>query len=496
MSAGGITDEVDMTDSPGELYAERRDLIVVPDCNVLVHGRSLHELPWERFGVDRIEVRIVGQVVDELDRLKNKTGRPSKYARDFSAALRGLLSAPDRTDTIRPAAPVVTRRLWIGRQETKSAVRDGLNLTHGDQAILNQVLWLQDQGERVLFLTDDVLAAGRADDFGAPFMLMPPEWRRPAETDEAQKEIARLKAENLAFSRAEPDLRAAFVDEAGASVARVERDLPRFIPLQPDQVEDWMRRIEHAAPQHRFDPATTHLTARQIEDYDAAYEAWRVKARGQLEDLHLLKLKRRAWPKLSLRASNDGTRPASDVLVEIGLQGDALLARPGVWTGAVAEVDAQKRREEQEVPFPPTRPRATRMDLMFGALNRINFARPEHRFDTTRLASLYAPRKPDRFYARGEGDVLTNLLAWEAGAWRHQRNPESFVFEIAGEEAAPLRGMITARLSASNLSRPVVVGLPFRLSFYDASLEEDAERRVAAFERAMARARSSSQSLW
>jgi hypothetical protein len=91
-------------------------LIVVPDCNVLIHGKALHSLPWEEWGRDAIEILIVGPVLGELDAVKNRPGRPGRIARDVNSEIRTLLDKPGHEDVLREGNPRVTRRLWPGTE--------------------------------------------------------------------------------------------------------------------------------------------------------------------------------------------------------------------------------------------------------------------------------------------------------------------------------------------------------------------------------------------
>jgi hypothetical protein len=56
-------------------------LTVIPDTNVLIHGKSLADIPWTELGRAKIEILFVPPTIRELDKLKNQTGRPNKIAR-------------------------------------------------------------------------------------------------------------------------------------------------------------------------------------------------------------------------------------------------------------------------------------------------------------------------------------------------------------------------------------------------------------------------------
>jgi hypothetical protein len=75
-------------------------------------------------------------------------------------------------------------------------VRDGIDVAHGDLAIINRAIWMMDRGRAVLFLTDDTLAAAHAMEFGLPFRLLDESWLRAPEADEAQKEVGPVESRN------------------------------------------------------------------------------------------------------------------------------------------------------------------------------------------------------------------------------------------------------------------------------------------------------------
>lgn len=479
-------------------------LIVVPDSNVLIHGKSLREIPWADFGADQIEVRIVAQVVSEIDVLKNKPGRPSRVARDLSSEFRTLLGETDMMDVLVANNPRVTRRLWLGKNDVKSASREGLDLSHGDQAIINQVVAMADAGCEVLFLTDDVLAAAHAGEFGAPYRLLPADWRRPAEQDESQKEVARLKAENARLQAAEPRFRGWFETISGDEVARLETTVPRYVPLSPSTIEALMSRIQQAAPMARLTPpasrapssrgpvdlAALHaewgggmspVTAYQITKYEAAYDTWIATIRNRLQNLHIHRTHRRPWPKVSFVAVNESERPANQTLIEFNVRGDFTIARPERLTGAVGQVDEARRRSEAQIDPPPATPKPERRELPLSALQLAGLARPGPAFNP-HLQGIMRSRDDHAFYWRNSQDGPVRQLDLECASWRHRRDPEAFEFVIEGPDASPVSGAVIATVSAANVSEPLTVTLAVRIAFEEQSLEDDAESMVAAFE--------------
>ena len=480
-------------------------LAVVPDSNVLIHGRTLQELPWAELGAADVEVLIVGPVLREVDALKNRPGRPGRIARDVSTSLRALLMGGSDHEVVREANPRVTRRLWLG-DEARMPVRAGIDVEHGDMAIINRALWLMDQGRDVLLLTDDTLAAAHAKEFGLPFKLIDSSWLRAAEADEAQKEVTRLKAEIGRMKSAEPALRGWFVDAAGQPMDRVDLTLGRHLAIPPAQVDALMARVLAANPvATQAPPSATssalargpvdiasidaalekHLTpmlAQADAQYRQAYADWVSQVRRGLTELHIDWNRRRQWPEIVMMAVNEGSRPADTALVELVVQGDFTIKRPKALKGEAAQIDERRKLAELSLPMPPAPPRRdTVASLLLGRAHDFLSERPSPMISP--LSLLSRTRNPDAFYSRTARGEAVRSIGSDCENWRHARDAESFRFVIGGEDGSDIRGLVAGRLSAANVTEPVEVRLPVRITFADKPMETVAEDMVAEFER-------------
>lgn len=487
-------------------------LIIVPDCNVLIHGKSLYEIPWEEFDAEEIEIRLVSQVVTEVDSLKNRNGRPSRVARQISESIRNLLSSTDQCDIVRVAGPIVRRRLWLGKYEAKKPMREGIDLAHGDQAIINQILAMADSGSNVILLTDDTIAAARAVDYGINFKLLPPQWRRPDEQDETMKENERLKSENARLKAAEPNLKAWFESEDGEIITHFNIVLKRYLPLSKEVIEGFVARIQAAVPMARLErPASVQirdtknrfgidlaslrasyealestLTDQQISKYESDYANWIQTIRNQFENIHVVRSRGQSWGVLSLLAENSGTRPAERAFVEIEVSGDFQIEYPYGKSAEVADREANYFRRGERLVLPPKLPKPERFDRILSATRNTLFDHDivgNHRI----IPSLqsFKSREVDAFYWREGRDGPVKRMDLECASWRHRREPERFVFSPTGAEDKPIKGVVIATMSASNVSSPLVVKLPVRISFEDCSLLEDAEKMVESFLKAV-----------
>ena len=504
-----------MMSKTAKLAERNRPLIVIPDANVLMHGKALADLPWAELGADPIEVRLVGPVIHDLDQVKNRPGRPAKVARAISGSVRDMIRSGS-PEVIRVASPRVTKRLWMGVEVT-GAVREGLDISHTDRAIINVGLWLLDQGENVILITDDNYAALMAQQFGMPVHLMPDHWRRGAEPDEAQKELARVQAENVRLRAAEPQLEAWFDAEDGERIAALDFSIKIYQPLDNKIVDRLIARVAHASPlvdvkaspapklvppkpgpvdiaTLSFEPVPRELwdqfdpvTQEQVDIYRRDYAKWLETVRSRLSGLHVDWMRRREWPTVEFVIRNSGSRPATETLVEIESAGDLLIERPAKISNQVGKIDAARKLSSLSLPKPPSPPtpgarmRAA-LQVKPGVLDAFGLRGAEAAVAGPLIPNL--KREADGFYWRsGRRDPVTRM-ALECEMFRHQRDPERFAMRLFAPPASgAFKGVIVGAVNAANVSGPVIVRLPVRIRFDDGSVETIAEQMVTEFER-------------
>ncbi len=223
-----------------------RPLILVPDTNVLIHGRALTELPWQELGRDEIDVVIIAPVIREIDKLKNQSGRQNKIARSLSGKIRALLKTPTGREALKDGAPSVTLKVDV--RTFRKAANETLDLDHADQALISHVLHLKDEGADVLLLTDDTICHTTAEGVGLTSRLMDDTWRREPEPDPSEKEIKRLSAENARLRDAEPRIALRFEDVKGEEIERLEADITRWTPISEDEVDRLVALAEELVP--------------------------------------------------------------------------------------------------------------------------------------------------------------------------------------------------------------------------------------------------------
>ncbi|MEA3010917.1 MAG: hypothetical protein QOJ91_2609 [Sphingomonadales bacterium] len=491
--------------------SEQHPLIVFPDTNVLVQGRALRELPWAALGHDPVEVMLCGPVIRELDRLKNKGGRAGKVARSISTKVRELMRSPDKCEVLSESGPRVTLRLAPG-MPNQGAARAGIDLTHDDQAIINQALTFLDAGEHVILLTDDNFAAMMAEHFGLPVRLLPEHWLKEPEPDDSSREIARRDAEIRRLKAAEPVPQLRFVDSSSAPIDRLETMMERYLPVPPADVDHLVERVETLAPMVKVEPISagkiipprtsgegfdissiaysslgmTPVTQADIGEYEVEYHQWLRGIRSTIARVHEEWNRLRKWPQATLLAANGGSRPADDVLVEIEAFGEFELsdARP-----EDGDDGPPIRRHRLELALPPTppRPRSRAEELMATAILHQDPFRmvPQPHFPT-----LPPQREDDAFYWRSGESKATKTMSLECKCWRHGRDEEDFSFRVRANDHEDVSGLIVGRVSAANLAKPTEKHLPLRITFEDRECLTMATRLVDEFEHRLAARRS------
>jgi hypothetical protein len=484
---------------------DRAPLIVFPDTNVLIQGRALKDQPWGELGEDDIDVVLSGPVIRELDRLKNRPGRVGKVARSVSTKVRELMATTVRAELLRESKPRVLLRLASG-PPNQAKVREEIDLSHDDQAIINQALASLDGGDDVVLLTDDNFAAMTAEHFGLPVKMLPAHWLKEPEASDSTKELARKDAEIARLKAAEPMLQLRFVDQSGNQIERLDVTMKRYLPVSSDDVDRLMERVTGLAPMAELTPTQLKrapeprstgkgfdvssiaypadgmmpLTRTAIDEYEDDYRKWVSGVRSKIAGFHADWNRRRDWPQAVFCAQNTGSRPAADVLVEIDASGSFKLSG----LGKVDSESGGKGARWLELALPPDSPRRkSRAEILMGAgiFDHDSFASRPIAPILPSMASLR--RDDDAFYWRDGKSDAVSTMALECKTWRHGREEEDFSFRIWADDGSEVRGLIVGRISASNIREPLDKHLPLRIKFEDRECLPLAETLVDDFER-------------
>ncbi|MDF2622160.1 MAG: hypothetical protein K0S00_4819 [Xanthobacteraceae bacterium] len=478
-------------------HQSERPLVLVPDANVLIHGKALVDMPWEEFGRPKVEVLFVPPMVRELDKLKTQTGRQNKLARQLSSDIRSLISAPNRSAEIREVNPAVIKRLEL-RAVTES-LHPALRLDHADQALINYILWLRQEGNDVLLLTDDTICGTTAHEVGLPVRFLPEAWLRPPEPDESARENARLKAEVQRLTAAEPKVELRFQNtadtpltelragltrwpalsdaEIGALIKEVERLCPQAIsfdlpqPRAIDALAERIGRISRPLVRSIYEPATEE----EIERYKTIeYPEWLETVRSVFASLHHALEIRTEWPRVVAVAANRGTRPATEALLTIQARGAiTLLNEDDLDEDEEGETDPSVEVDRLELPLPPTPPRGRTKTFdpleIYRGLNAGALPTISPRSLHLPHLSLPTPRESDAFYWRAGRRDWSGTMELECASWRHGQDPIRFVLRVRPKEQVATSAAVEISVHAHNITKPQVVRLPVQFDYEDGS---------------------------
>lgn len=496
----------DAKDEPG---STDRTLLVVPDANVLIHGKALVDLPWQELKRDRIEVVFVPPVVRELDKLKNQTGRPNKAARQISSDVRALIGQPEHRVTIGRSKPQLSKRLELRRVE--AMLNPVLKADHADHALINYALWLAEQGEDVLLLTDDTICGTTASEVGLAVHFLPETWLRTPEPDEKTKENSRLKAENQRLRAAEPEIEIGFVDGRGEVLTALDVRVERWRELDDGEVAALMETIACECPiatsfdrprratdqmasiierisstsalafRDRYEPATPE----EIERYrDKEYPEWLADVEEELRTLHEGLLDRTDWPRFGVSLGNVGTRPAAETLLSVVTKGALELrsAEKPRTTEDEAEGASSRTSDLPALPLPPRPPRGNlrRYDPL-----SIYGSAGVDRHALRRSSEILLPhlahkpsRDPGSFYWKSGDSEWQERLELECASWRHAQGRFTISLQLNPDQMQPTRGVVEVAVEAHNLADPARARMPVTIEIDDGDTLEVARSMV------------------
>ena len=493
----------------GSAESDERALTVIPDVNVLIHGKALAELPWAELRRRTIEVLFVPPVIRELDKVKNQSGRPNKIARQLSSDVRALLNAPDHRAEIRKSGPIVTKRVELRRVTT--SMHEMLKLDHADQVLINYALHLLADGQNILLLTDDTICGTTAEEVGLPTLLLPDHWLRGPEPDDGAKENAKLKAEVKRLIAAEPKVVLDFHDSAGEPLARLEATITHWPALSSAEIEVLVSEVQQGCPLatsfERLEPPATNTflkptpstlarlafqprsvyepaTEKEIECYKTSdYPNWLSSIREALGSLHDNLKARTQWPTVWAFASNVGTRPATDALLGIRAQGALMLL--DAESQSDDEEDAGQKvlvPERLSLPLPPAPPRGSvktidPLGYHFAAINRAFATAHALPIEMPRF-TLPSPMQSDAFYWRTGQRGWVALMELECKSWRHSRGEAVFSLKVRPDHCNDTEGAIELSVHANNISDPPFAQLPIRIIVDEGSTIQEARAMV------------------
>jgi hypothetical protein len=464
-----------------------------PDTNVFLQCRALEQLDWSAWqDADEVHVIVTRPVQTEIDDHKSKGNeRRAKRARAASSMLRAIIRGGTDHLVVREAGPTV--KLFINLKIRPSAAHaDMLDYERPDDELVGTVQTFIDEHPEMeaYLLTDDVGPMASASMLGMPLLPVPEEWLLPPEPSEADREIRALKEEIARLKESEPHVTVACVNAHGALLDRLEFEQKRYEALTDADVSRLVgtlsscfplakdfgpRERAERNPQHRgfspFREVFTPVSDKEIQRYREEHATWLEVCESRLRNLHHALERQDGRPVLAFKAVNEGSRPATDVLLTLRVKGSFLIVPPA----------RQDEKGEKGDPFkllpPPKRPAGRWQPAPFVALGGLDMLERVHQLNSTfqvrpgraldldhLIARSPQPKDPNLFYYK-PGRPLHPVAEFSltCGQWRHGTDEELFSVEIWAEAGeVSVAGALECVIHAGNMSSPVTKLVPVR----------------------------------
>jgi PIN domain len=456
-----------------------------------VQCRALHELDWQRYGFDEIQLIVCRPIQAEIDHQKNKAGdRLARRARDASSLFREIILGNTGNKIVRESNPSV--KLLIEPQLTPA---DGLNIDYSraDDRLVGIAAEYQrhhpDADVRVL--THDTGPMATARTIGVGLAPIPDEWLRPPEPSEADKTIKNLHDEIARLKLAEPVVETVFVGP-GDSSSVLEGEVVFYEGLARCELDEQMERIRQSfpiatdfstpKPPEQPTPFNIQLlknvyeepSEQEISQYRSEYSLWLRACEKALKRLNTWMQQRRTPDaQFCFESINRGTRPARDVLVTILAKGNF-------------EILPTQAQPEGTFSLPscPKPPRGIWGPRGFAHLEKLarQIRQPGlvgPNADLLRNLRPPAPRDPNRFYWKPKPSISTDKFVFECAQWRHGSAQEGFAGEIWFEPSQTnVTGALECIIQAENLSSAERLLVPVRMNVVRRSILDAAREAV------------------
>lgn len=493
-------------------------LHVFADTNLFLQCKNLEELDWSMLGAhDHVEILVTRPVITEIDSLKGGgNGRRAARSRLASKRFRSLMTMPALSARIRETPGIVDLCL---RQNLKpiQPEPEELDYQSGDGRLVGTMLAFcrADPDALAVLLTHDNGPAMSAEAVGLRSVFVPDAWLLPPEsTDNA------LKAKLEQYERQEPRFEISLSPEGRKGI---QATLPHYQELTQEELLVLMSYLKARFPrandfgstepaEHpvKFESARLSFTQARdvyepasredIDGYNKAYAKWEEDSRKHLQDVHRLLHIAQAWPRLEMSIANIGSRPANDALVVLDVQGseDVSLLPPRARKGGDDDGDDDDdagplkgvnlaKLLRLQAPPPPPRGTWRRIDAYTMVSRSLadlpGFGKSIEPAILSRSHFVAPQIDPNKIYfkegGRGEPD---RHIEYSCQQWRHAQPAHELELLVISRQpsAATCSGVIRVEVHASNLTRPAVATLPFKLTFERTSSFEEAKKLVEA----------------
>ncbi|MBI4920152.1 MAG: hypothetical protein HY834_00245 [Devosia nanyangense] len=471
-------------------------IVLVCDTNLLLQCPPLHELRWQELGnFDEIDIVVSRPVQKEIDYLKGDgNGRRAKRARTAHSLLGAIIKGSLASQPVveKPVKVNLSLKVAIALDP---ALEPPLDYGEVDDRIVGiaSTLRTETPGVDVRILSHDIGTLASAQATGVPYITIPDGWLLPPEDSKDDKALKAARAEIQRLKASEPKFQVACLDSDGEEVSKLVLPWKRHTPLTPEEKAQLIDEALAAFPKREFAPPSPEAapmtpsgtdisdlisrmayrgdlppSQRAIDGYGQEYQSWRENLARTFDTFHdVLDAKSRLLG-VKFVASNVGTRPAEEALVEMAALGKALLLQRR------HDDDVEALESPIALPTAPVPPRARSLKEVTHDLRGVRslgtprmFRPPEH--------------DPEAFYYREDSRVFYPVEALElvADLWRHGREEQSFHAHFSLEREPPVSGAVRLRIHAKNLTDHVELIVPVEIQVLDVPSIDAAREALA-----------------
>ena len=464
-------------------------LQLIVDTNLFHEFRALNQLAWSELGEqDAIVLLVTDPVQSELDaHKKSTTPRLRRRALELTRLFKIMFERGEADHVVREAGPRVVLRL--DETPPPASPPPQLDPRVPDERIVSIALAIRDaapDGARTAVFADDQLPLRKARAAGLEAISIPDAWRRPEEESADTKALARLTAEVAALKRDLPDLHVAGPKErldlvrtvysplSEAEIETLVADLAARCPVERESERGRRKIAVDLLATIRGEVGTfVPPSAEAIAAYHEAHAEWLDGSRMEIETLDPSLSAERVVRVVRFALTNDGGRPADDVLVTLRCDGPIRIAPAGDRDVADAPVIVVLQP-------PPKAPQGTwrkgrsSLDALRSVLGPTYpgpLAASHHRL----LSGVRLDRDAETFFLDARDDAQ-GILRYRCARFRHGGAAETFSIGIAIAADAEIDDGATARVvmrvEAANLAVPVERAIRLRLRVEEGSTVE------------------------
>ena len=445
----------------------RQQITLFPDSNFFFHSRDLEQIDWHNHPQltksELIRLLVCNPVHREIDNHKyTSAGRIGRRARKFNSILRALVFDELSQYVLREASPRVVLVEANALQPSKALALDYSIMDH---RLLGCVRSYSDQNPTSTgyLLRNDGSAYALAKHHEIDAIVVPDDWLLPPD-DRWQSKARALEQENRKLKQAEPSFALALKNDSGQQLESLEIECKDFLQVSSSEVTALVEELRNRFPERptmgvqerpRADFLYNSRFLAQMESTQAprrepqAYQQWLKECENVLSGLHMSLQLRAVLSVLYVVAHNEGTRPASNVTVEISVTEPFLLVVQSDEDDVLA-VSTIDKEHPVKLPPPPalSRGSSSLFDLGGDSVVRV----PELR--GVYMDNVLARRPDELFISPPRPEVPVRQVRLQCKEWMHGMESKSIRVEVHAAELKPeMTGVLTCTVHASNLTQ-------------------------------------------